>query len=316
MKKYKIGFCKKVQGVFSENTIKEIEKKLALIDNVELFTNLDFRKAFILNGNVYIGDFNLNSLDIYFWHDTVKPNDWKGDNFYLHVLAVLEKDCLVINTSQSTKITNDKFLAHTILRKNNLPVADFALIEANNKEGLKEAFKQLGESILIKPRFGGWGIGIVKVDKLEDLFSSVELLLSFLPNKNQSILLEKYYENDPTRWISVVVMGNKVLFGYQKTLSKNSSWKIYDPDKKDGRGENSQYINPPQKLKDLALKAKQIIGKDIIGFDFIYTKEGYKIIDENGRPGLYQQCWQKANLKVVTEITKLILGKLKDISKD
>ncbi len=312
MRKYKVGFLKKAQGVFSKNTIKNIENKLRTIDNIELFTDLDFRKAYVLNGNVYIENFNLNSLDLYFWHDTVKPNDWKGDNFNLNILSVLEKDCLVINTSQSTKITNDKFLAHTILKKNNLPVADFALTKATDKNGLTKAFENLGGTVLIKPRFGGWGVGIIRVNSLEKLFSSIEMLLSFLPNKNQQILLEKYYKNDLNKWISVIVIGDKVVFGYRKIIGESSDWKIYDPDKKDGKGDNSKYINPPEELKKIALKAKQVIGKDIIGFDFIYTNEGYKIIDENGRPGIYPQCLESSGINIEDEIVNLILSKIKN----
>jgi len=91
----------------------------------------------------------------------------------------------------------------------------------------------------------------------------------------------------------------------------SSNWKIYDPEKKDGRGQYSEYIDPPQELKSIALTAKQAIDKDIICFDFIFTNEGYKIVDENGRPGLYQHCFDQAGIKIENEIVNLINSKLK-----
>ena len=107
------------------------------------------------------------------------------------------------------------------------------------------------------------------------------------------------------KWVSIVV------FGYKKPLVGDADWKIYDPQKTDGKGALSKYINPPQELKEIALSAKNAIGKDIIGFDFIYTDEGYKIIDENGRPGLYPQCIADAKINITTEIIHLIQNKLK-----
>ncbi len=312
MKKIQLGFFKKPQGVFTSKVITQIENKLSAHKNIILKTDLDFSRGYIKNGAVYIDNFNLNNLDAYFWHDTLKPANWKGDNYFLHLLTTLEKDCLVINSSQSTQIANDKFLAHLVLQKNTLPVADFALVNSTNTQALEKIFIDFGKTILLKPRFGGWGTGIIKITSLDQLFSTIELLTSF-SNEKKQFLIEKYYPNDLSKWVSVVVMGNKVLFGYQKTIQETSDWKIYDPQKIDGKGLYSTYIKPSPELTSLALAAKKAIGKDIIGFDFIFTKEGYKIIDENGRPGLYQQCWEKAHLNVVDEIVELILTKLKNL---
>jgi glutathione synthase/RimK-type ligase-like ATP-grasp enzyme len=310
MRKYKVGFFKKPQGVFTLDVIKSIENKLRTHKNIELFSGLDFSKAYVKNGRAYLGDFDLNTLDIYFWHDTVKPADWKGDNYFLNILKILENNCLVVNSSESTKITNDKFLAHTVLKNNQLPIVDFALVNSEDKDTLSKIFSNFGESILIKPRFGGWGTGIIKIESLDQLFSSVELINSFSSEKKQ-IFIEKYYPNDISKWISVVVFGNKVLFGYRKKLLGTSQWKIYDPNKIDSKGIYSLYINPSQELKNTALLAKNAIGKDIIGFDFIFTDQGYKIVDENGRPGLYKQCLEKSGVNIEDQVINLIFSKIK-----
>jgi glutathione synthase/RimK-type ligase-like ATP-grasp enzyme len=98
---------------------------------------------------------------------------------------------------------------------------------------------------------------------------------------------------------------------YRKPLSlSGSDWKVYDPEKKDGRGQQSESVVPSDELIDLARRAQVAIGKDIIGFDFIATDNGYVIVDENGRPGLYEHCLEAAGTDIVEVITSLIISKL------
>ncbi len=312
MKKIKLGFFKSPQGVFTEKVIRNIEEKLKKIDFIELHTGLDFRDGHIVNGRVFVNDFDLNTLDVYFWHDAVRASEWNGDSYLLNILKALENDCLVINSSESTRIVSDKFLSHNMLFANGLPVVDFSLVNTASLDNLRKVFNDFGGSIVIKPRFGGWGVGVEKIDSQVKLEEFIKKINSSKENLKQ-VLIEKYFENDLTKWVALVVFGNKVLFGYQKKIMSGSDWKIYDPEKKDGKGEYSEYLNPPRELQKIALKAKEILGKDIIGFDFIYTKEGYKIVDENGRPGLYASCLEKAGINIEDEVISLILAKIKKL---
>ncbi len=305
----KIGFCKKEQGIFTKKYIEEIKKSISKNINCELI-EVDFRDGIIINNRVFVDNICLNDLDAYFWHDTVYPNAWQSDNYFLHILETIEKNVTVINNAMSTRITNDKFLSHLTLKNAGLPVGDFALVQATDIDGLKKVFAEFNNDVLLKPRFGGWGIGIARAKKIDALLSTVEYMLSFTNNPNQSILLERFYKNDLSRWLSVVVFGDKVLFGYQKPIIGDADWKIYDPTKSDGKGIMSEYAEVPEDLQKIALKAKNAIGKDIIGFDFISTGDGYKIIDENSRPGLYPQCIEGANINISNEIVNLIKNKL------
>lgn len=309
--KKKIGFFKKEQGIFTKNFIEEIKRGL-ISQNIEVVSGIDYKKMYIKNGKVFFNKQNLSDLDVYFWHDIVDTKIWQGDNYYLNNLKVLEKTCNVVNSSDSTRIVNDKFASHQILKESNLPVADFALVNLTNRSAIEDIYETLGESVLIKPRFRGFGMGIVKVDSKEHLLEILELLQSYIKGGEQQVLIEKFYENDISKWISVVVFGDKVLFGYRKKILGESDWKVYDPERKDARGQYTEYVEPSEELKQIALKAKNAIGKDIICFDFIYTKEGYKIIDENGRPGLYENCLEKGNINIKEELINLIKSKLNE----
>lgn len=310
-KKYRVGFCKKKQGVFSQELIDRICLDLEDKHGFEVLRDLDYRKMYLKNGKVFWGKRDLSSLDLYFWHDTVDPKVWKGDNYYLNILKALEYDCVIVNNPESVRVVNDKYFSHLFLKRAGLPVADFALVNIKDKEVLVDCFESFGGEVLIKPRFGGFGTGIVRISSNEQLMEMVELLQYFLSTEEEQLLLEKFYENDLSKWISVVVLGDKVLYGYRKKLLGQSNWKIYDPDRIDARGQFTEYVEPDEDLKKMALKAKKIINKDIICFDFIYTKEGYKIVDENGRPGLYQHCLDRAEVDIKEEVVNLIASKLK-----
>jgi glutathione synthase/RimK-type ligase-like ATP-grasp enzyme len=308
----KIGFSKKTQGVFSQDVIEKIKKNVADQCNCTV-VDVDFRKSIVINDQVFVDNICLNDCSVYFWHDTVYPRNWGADNYFLHALSVLENTTKVINSSESTRIVNDKFLAHIALKRNNVPVGDFALACADDEIGLRKVFESFGKDVLLKPRFGGWGIGIARAKKIDELLSITEYVSSFTKDPRQIMLIEKFHQNDLSRWVSVVMIGQKILFGYQKPLIGDANWKIYDPKKIDGKGERSIYIDPPQEAKEIALAAQKAIGKDIIGFDMIFTDEGYKIIDENGRPGLYQHCLDAAGISVENEIISLICEKMESM---
>ncbi len=305
----KIGFHKSVQGVFTPEYITQL--KAMIIERLDCeLVEVDFRDGVIIGDKVYVGEICLNDLDVYFWHDTVRPRDWGADNYFCHILETIAKDVAVINTGASVRITNDKFLAHRELRHAGLPVGDFALVRGDDIDGLRKVFDSFGGDVLLKPRFGGWGIGIVRLHSFDELQSTIDFAQSFSSGVGQ-FLVERYYPNDLSQWISVVVFDDKVLFGYRKPLlTDDVDWKIYDPLKQDGRGQKTVPVEVPTALATVALDAAAAIGKDIIGFDFIATNEGYKIIDENGRPGLYKHCLEFAQVDLIEELVTLIAKKL------
>jgi glutathione synthase/RimK-type ligase-like ATP-grasp enzyme len=304
-KRMKIGFFKAVQGAFTEQVIADIKERLAFELNAEVI-EADFRRGVLIDGKVYVDDLCLNDLDVYFWHDTLWPAKTGSDSYYIHLLRAIGQDVAVINTADSTEATNDKLRAHEILRRAGLPVSEYALVSSEDKAGIEKAFRALGGNVLVKPRFGGWGKGIVRCTDVGDLQDIIELSVA-ASGRVQQFLLEKFYDNDPKGWVSVSMVGQSPVIGYRKPLAIGSSdWKVYDPDKLDGRGERSVYIKPSDEIADLAKRAQSALGKHIVGFDFIATPDGYKIVDENSRPGLYAHCLEQAGVDLVQVIIGLI----------
>lgn len=307
----KIGFFKAVQGAFTESVIADIKSRLASELNAKVI-EVDFRKGVLIDGKVYVDDLCLNDLDVYFWHDTLWPAKTGSDSYYIHLLRAIGSDVDVINTADSTEVVNDKLRAHEILRQAGLPVSEYALVSSGDKAGIERAFGALGGNVLVKPRFGGWGKGIVRCTDVGNLHDIIEMSVA-AGGRVQQFLLERFYDNDPESWVSVSMIGQNPIIGYRKSLAiGNSDWKVYDPDKRDGRGEYSLYVEPSDELSDLAKSAQRALGKHIVGFDFIATSNGYKIVDENARPGLYSHCLEQANVDLAEAIVRLIADSVND----
>lgn len=307
----RVGFFKDVQGAFTEERIEQIKQRIATELAADL-VEVDFREGVLIDGKVYVGEICLNDFDVYFWHDTLWPAKTGSDSYYIYLLRAIGRDVVVVNTADSTECVNDKLRAHELLRSAGLPVSEYALVNSEAKLNVEKAFLALGSSVLVKPRFGGWGKGIVRCQSVGDLQDVIELSVA-MSGRQQQFLLERFYENDMSKWTSVSMIGQIPVIGYRKPLTiGNSDWKVYDPDKKDGKGVLSEYVAPSEEISNLSRKAQAVIGKDIVGFDFISTVDGYKIVDENGRPGLYQHCLEEAGVDLVDQIVRLVGEKIRE----
>jgi glutathione synthase/RimK-type ligase-like ATP-grasp enzyme len=303
---YKIGLfvpakddnanSEKLKGILNKNDIEELCEILEKDERFEVYKDLDIRKTIVKDGLVYNQEgFCLSDLDVYFYYFTVKG--YMGIYPGSDQLEALSKTTNVIPNIKSLKIGLDKYRSHLELKRNNLPVSNFVLFNFNN---IDQASKVLMEwrSVLIKPRMGNFGKGIIKIDDQ----STFEEVVEFVDGMNPEleVLMEKFEESDNTKWISTTIIGDELVYGYKKRKEKFvNGWKVYDKDKKGG---SVDYVDAVD-VKNIALKAKKVIGADILGFDFIYSKErGYVIVDENTFPGMYPDCFEKARKGSVAEI--------------
>ncbi len=115
------------------------------------------------------------------------------------------------------KIIKDKFTQKEFLRANNIPVADFALVE--NENDVREQGKLLGYPFLLKARFGAYdGRGNALIKSEEDILSG------FTKLSNSPLYVEKFAPF--IKEVAVVgardVKGNIELFPVVETIHKNN----------------------------------------------------------------------------------------------
>lgn len=300
MAKYKLGLFisnknKSKQGKMEVEVREELYEKLNQEKEWEIFDNLDFNQATIKNGKVYIDDFCLSDLDVYFWF--AKGARKKG-LYNFEILKALSQEVKVINNPDSYFNGFDKLNSNIILKKNNISSPDFAYLSKNS---IEEGYKILKEwqELILKPRNGAYGVGILRIKDKETLRD----VLGYI-DSSKGYYFERFIENDMSKWCGITVVNNKVLFGYRKTGSKISDWKVFDRDRKGGEVE---YVEPSEEQKDLALRAAQAFKLDITGVDIITSKDNkLYVVDVHTLPGFFPNLCKKSGISASEEILNCI----------
>lgn len=311
----KIGLCVPTKdeekgvlrrGLLNKDSVDELIALLEADASFELTKGIDLRTARIENGNVYSDTERLSDLDGIFWY-YLPP--YLPEHFEFQVLKTLSQKTKILPSPDGLLKSIDKFSAHTILRNAGLPTPDFALFRSDDFGYVRTLFKKWGP-LLLKPRLGRFGHGIVKVESEGMLRDAVGYVASNYPEPI-SIFVEKFEANKPENWISVTTINKKPLFGYRKNPSKFvDGWKVYDEGFKGGE---AFYVDPGP-VADIASRAAHALGADVVGFDCIYgdEKKQYLIVDENTFPGIYEECFLEAQRgSLAQNFYQLICEKLK-----
>lgn len=254
--------------------------------------DLDFRKAFIKNNQVFIGEFCLSDLDHFVWMGMI---DRSLDSYHLEILRVLSLSVKVHNSYEFFNLATDKFSTFSLLHQHGIPLPELYLVSSDNFEVLKPLFADA--SFLLKPRRSSFGIGIVKMDNYE-LFRDVAEY-----HRQKNFYLERFYKNDLNEWTGITVFNGKVLYGFRKKSSKIDGWKVYD---KDSLGGQTIYVKPNAEIEAISLKIGELLGANYYGLDFIKTEEGYKVVDINCSPGIYYDFMMDLDIPVAELFFKML----------
>ena len=266
------------------------------------FTNQDFRKVFVKNNEVWMGDRCLNRVDHFFWMGMI---DRSPDSFHLEVLRVLEMSTKIHNSYTFFSTATDKFRAFSQLHQYGVPVPELYLVDIHSYPLFSELFDASRngkdgrdkKSFLLKPRRSAFGKGIIKIDDYAQLRDTIE----YLPQK--SYYLERFYENDSSQWLGLTVINGEVIYGFRKESQLVSDWKVYDSE---GIGGSVNYIPPPPEAIKIAKDVYACTGGNYFGLDLIKTSSGYRMVDINCSPGLYFDFIE--DLKI--DFAGLFLGKI------
>ncbi len=193
--------------------------------------------------------------------------------------------------------------------------------------------------ILIKPRLGSFGLGILKISNKKELLLLYRLISQIQKNqlinneqttdnlkrnsfdqfdiqnlvsfensfpKGSSWFGEIKYNFGINDWLGTTIIGKKAIYGYRKHPSIfKDGWRVTDPL---GIGGHVSYVSLSLPLKNQLEKAAEILNMDIIGFDLIKNNGQWKIIDENCFPGLYLHCFKKTKTTLEKEFYRAIVN--------
>ncbi len=204
--------------------------------------------------------------------------DYEQFTYRLFCIAAFEqKGIFVMNPVMNWLYATDKFGALLKLSQKGLPIPETIVTE--HMFVAYSALKRYGTSV-VKPLRSAMGFGVFRVDDPDVGMYA----FSHLTNMNKPLYVQKYLRKEGGGDYRVVVVGGEVL---GTEFRKGITWKSNV-----AQGAKPRLAKADQELRELAVKACEILGLEYAGIDVAATKEGYKILETN--PTLSWQGFRKA----------------------
>ncbi|MFH0971702.1 MAG: ATP-grasp domain-containing protein [Candidatus Micrarchaeota archaeon] len=260
----------------------------------------DIRKSAIISGHAIYDGTPVENLDAFIWFGEIGKDARREHN--AEILKSIERICPVINPVHGYELAMDKYLTSTILSKNGLNVPKFALVTKDNAEDVSNLVADWG-SLLLKPRLGSYGIGIIKIDNPEDLSDYADYMPSGVH------FIEQFIPNDPKDWIGINIIGGKHAYSYSKTSeSFKGGWKVQD---RASIGGKMVLAEPSELQLEIAVKVSKLLDMSWVGVDIITSKDGTPhVIDVNAFPGLYPEMFLQSRINGPEMMANAVFEKL------
>ncbi|WP_369394633.1 RimK family alpha-L-glutamate ligase [Streptomyces sp. CG1] len=282
------------------------------VDGVDFVHDLNIDRGHIHDGRVYVGDFCLNDLDLYVWYAQIDRGPY---SYHIEALRTLARDTRVVIDPEGFAVGVDKYRSHLALRRAGVRVPDTVLVHQGNVAAAEPVLADWGRAVL-KPRYGYFGQGVLLVEDYPSLRDTAGYLASTAPGiSDTTLLLERFYENDITDWLSTTFVNGSLMYGYRKAPTRwadmgGGAVKIYDAF---GAGGEAELCHVPTPHAEQALLAQKALGARIIGFDMILHDGSPIIVDENTFPGLYPHLFHAVGKDFGRELFHLIVQEIREL---
>lgn len=204
----------------------------------------------------------------------------------------------VMNPVEGMAKARDKYGALSILSRAGLRVPKTIVTE---DIGLAYDFVAALGKAVVKPLIGSRGYGSVLVDNPEIAFRIFKTLLSF----NQVIYVQEYV-NKKAYDVRVFVVDGEVLASIQRFITKPGEWRTNI-----AQGGKAKAYNPSDEVKEVAIKACEVLGLWYAGVDIAETDKGsYVIFEVNAAPD-WQGLAEATGVKPAEAIVDTIVKKCK-----
>ncbi len=176
--------------------------------------------------------------------------------------------------AETLRIAHDKFLTTLVLGNAGLPVPrTFAL---KSGSGLKKVKARLNFPVVVKIISGAGGKGVMFANSEEELAAMVGSMEAL----NQEIVLQEFIPNKGED-IRILVLGEEVAAAMKRIAPKSDKRANIS-----GGGKAVSY-DPPDEVKEIAIKASETLEARILAVDIIIDTDGNPwIIEVNVNPGI------------------------------
>lgn len=216
--------------------------------------------------------------DALFIRATTDPNN----SAYIASRLAEQHGLKVIDDSRSIRTCSNKAILHDLFIKNNIP-SPKSMLFTGEENDIDELFDMLGTPVIIKTPYTRFSSHVEKANNREEF---IEISKRFL-RKSKVVIVQEYIRSD-FDW-RVGVLQNKILY-LCKYCIPEGGWKVRS--KINGRNVWGDTIAVPRdsispELKDICIRLSKCVGDGLYGLDVKETKDGYKFIEINDNPSIY-----------------------------
>jgi len=216
--------------------------------------------------------------------------------FRMDVLYTLQRAGLyIVNPPEAIEHCVDKYDILAILEENGIPVPRTATTE-NLGEAL-EAFKELGNDVVIKPLFGSRGVGATRVNDVEVASTVFRSILFY----HGVVYIQEFVEHGLSD-IRAFIVGDRVVASMRR-VARN--WKTNY-----SQGAKPSRIRIDKTLEDLAIKSAKSIDCKIAGVDILESTSGPIVVEVNSQPG-WRGLQSVTKVKIADEIIDFVLSEIR-----
>ncbi len=235
----------------------------------------------------------------------------KNDSIYR--ISTDKKSCLVEKFLASIDVISfyknhidcigklDNVLECTLIHeKLNLPIIPTIYSLPRDKNLLRKYSDKLNKfPIIIKSTGGQHGVGVMKIDSLESLYS----ISDYLSQEKNDFILREFI--DYVEHARLIVLGNKVISSIE--------YKRVKDDFRSNVGKNLEIINKNfgEKINDIAIKSVNSLGYEFGGVDILIDKEGNPFIAEVNFPCYFPRAQEYTDIDISGQMIDFLINKSK-----
>ncbi len=191
----------------------------------------------------------------------------------------------VIDDPHSIRTCSNKAILHDLFLKNNIPSPKSLLFTGDySSECLDNIFETLGTPVVIKTPYTRFSSHVEKAESIQEFVSISKKLL----RKSKVLVVQEYVMSD-FDW-RVGILQNEVIY-LCKYCIPNGGWKVKS--KINGKNVWGDTIAVPRgsispELKEICINLSKCVGDGLYGLDVKETSNGYKVIEINDNPSIYE----------------------------
>lgn len=217
-------------------------------------------------------------FDALFIRATTDPNN----SAYIASRLAEQYGLKVIDDSHSIRTCSNKAILHDLFIKNNIP-SPKSILFTGDKNAIDELFDKLGTPVIIKSPYTRFSSHVEKAHTREEF---IEISKRFL-RKSKVVIVQEYLRSD-FDW-RVGVLRSEILY-LCKYCIPEGGWKVRSKiDGKNVWGDtiavSRDSITP--ELKDICIGLSKCVGDGLYGLDVKETNDGYRVIEINDNPSIY-----------------------------